>query len=764
MSVSVTSCHDDEVMDTESITLDGIESTWEIGRDGGSAIVKVYYMSEEWILEVTDDWIGASATSGASGECIIIGIEENDGDTRETTLTFSLKSRSNITKTVKVTQFGYDIESGTMTHDLKKKHALGYGYNIMKGYADDNSFSQYPILNYAEIVDYEKRSGVEVIEENRRHSLDLKIFSSNTLKGLSKDLSFDMTDDEVSIFGCGETTYASNSVYGKKNASDYCGYIQSSQIETTRTIDIGALHTIVSSYDSEYLSPEFGEAVRKAIDSGNYTDLFTKFGTHLVVSADLGGAISLKAVVQRDQKVNAETAMQYISELILETHLIQDRNKEAYLKRNGLKYQIEISANGGDKSLISQIKTKFKSTGKIDKGILQNWYNSYKFQSADQEYNASMVGCRLIPIYDIFRDIRVRNALLDGFAQYTEGISIHPSDQGKPFYVEISRLKAQTFGASNTILLEDNDSKKRCILSYEYVPAVRKDKRILVIYPILDGKVDYYAGYFLGDKSHYPGRVRWLKYNSFYEPDLPSDNISNYDSMFDSEGCLKEVYYSGYDFHYDRSLIADEISKGIAPICTFDSYYPDKNYVKVGIKYWSLRPEIPHIPTSVPSGIRVFATRMYLKSPRVTFMYFNTAFLTYTGKPEDSRISEIKYLKPIWDKELEYFPKTSELTSMLQMVGHRELFFADNGKSNILGLSWWKGIGYLTDKSNKDGEYPLHANDAYIIPTVGNKGELEFVRLSRSGTPVVIDLKRYVSTVLGSAKYAIYLPFYYARD
>lgn len=48
---------------------------------------------------------------------------------------------------VRIRQSGYnDEDNATLTGDMLKKHRMGYGYNVMKDYASDESFSNSPIL------------------------------------------------------------------------------------------------------------------------------------------------------------------------------------------------------------------------------------------------------------------------------------------------------------------------------------------------------------------------------------------------------------------------------------------------------------------------------------------------------------------------------------------------------------------------------------------------------------------------------------------
>lgn len=65
---------------------------------------------------------------------------------------------------------------------------MGYGYDIMKEYASDGSYSDNPILDYDKVVEAEEAKGITIISEDRRHYQDLEIFSGTTITELAGKL------------------------------------------------------------------------------------------------------------------------------------------------------------------------------------------------------------------------------------------------------------------------------------------------------------------------------------------------------------------------------------------------------------------------------------------------------------------------------------------------------------------------------------------------------------------------------------------------
>ena len=64
---------------------------------------------------------------------------------------------------VRIRQSGYnDEDNATLTGDMQKKHRMGYGYDIMKEYASDGSYSDNPVLDYDKVVEAEEAKGITV--------------------------------------------------------------------------------------------------------------------------------------------------------------------------------------------------------------------------------------------------------------------------------------------------------------------------------------------------------------------------------------------------------------------------------------------------------------------------------------------------------------------------------------------------------------------------------------------------------------------------
>lgn len=81
---------------------------------------------------------------------------------------------------------------------------MGYGYDIMKEYASDGSYSDNPVLDYDKVVEVEEAKGITIISEDRRHYQDLEIFSGTTITELAGKLTRNM-DSKATFLGCGKS-------------------------------------------------------------------------------------------------------------------------------------------------------------------------------------------------------------------------------------------------------------------------------------------------------------------------------------------------------------------------------------------------------------------------------------------------------------------------------------------------------------------------------------------------------------------------------
>ena len=68
----------------------------------------------------------------------------------------------------------------------------------------------------------------------------------------------------------------------------------------------------------------------------------------------------------------------------------------------------------------------------------------------------------------------------------------------------------------------------------EYIPTINRDRRVIVVYPVIGTKVRYNMGFFIGDDTHKPARVAW---------NGTETNISEYSDL--NFGSATKLYLRG---------------------------------------------------------------------------------------------------------------------------------------------------------------------------------------------------------------------------
>ena len=105
-----------------------------------------------------------------------------------------------------------------------------------------------------------------------------------------------------------------------------------------------------------------------------------------------------------------------------------------------------------------------------------------------------------------------------------------------------------------------------------------------------------------------------------------------------------------------------------------------------------------------------------------------------------------------------------ESQSITKMLGNRMSIFyerLENGR-NILGLNWPNGYWVLSDPNQPTMAITWQQNDASAFPVVtSDEGEARIMRVSASGTDLLLDYPEYVSAFnYSSQEFFKFFPIY----
>lgn len=728
--IGFSACQDDDVIDETKLEAGPVsisvpQNPWHIPSRADFYMFLVESQGYAWTASTESDWLTLDTTQGLHGSTYLrFSVEENtEPFARMAVITVAdSQNPDEFRLQVRIRQSGYnDEDNATLTGDMLKKHRMGYGYNVMKDYASDESFSDLPILDYEQVVKLEEEKNMLIISEDRRHYQEIETFSGNTLTELASKLTNDMISDGT-FLGCGKVTKSSTSVFRSKTIEQSCGYIRLKQITSSRTIDLGALAAEATSDDSPLYSKEFREAIRNMKSVGDASNIINTFGTHIVSSADLGGSISLEVLISREQSVEEEHSVKTVTKKVFGKKTSSSSSTyDKYVEQNGLDYQASIDCTGGTVATQNAIKDYINRKEQVPPSAIINWQNTFQDDPAEtKDYNVGMVGCQLAPIYTLINDPTKRAWMEEAFEKYTNTQVIKYEDT--PATVNISQTQQtwQKEGHKRAFLGKDGNGN-RILLANEYVPSIRTDKTVTVAYPVLNGRAFYYSGVFVGDEDHAPGNVRWLGASPVYEPseEITIDNPT-YSKLFDNKtGSLKQLYI------YNASInILPPENKNVNSSLSTQLFEKDKNYfVKVGTYLWS---ETENTSSMLGITNPVFADRSKFDN-RYYFYNFNN-ILTYTSLPTVNGLQNLINVTTVYNTDI--------------------LFRKESGQPNELGIDWPNG--FITSTPRVIGQnFIFHKiqfdKSAFVFPVQISKDEVKIGRCSPAKQVVFFSKEEYLS-------------------
>ena len=698
----------------------------------------------------------------------------------------------------------YSLTRGYSDQQIQSQR-LGYAYNAAGNVMDDSSFTTKPIINLQRLLAAEQTYG-PIISAERRHYTSMDIFSGNTLQELGHAETKYTIDDSEAI-GSGKY-YRNNKTFSNTTwHNSYKAHMFIKHIMATKTIDVGTLHCLKLDdlNDAEsVLNEDFRKAVAelvKAGESGIDTVKATKFseqyGTHLVVSSNLGGMIELQMEIDRDSCVDKVYTTQQVIETILGENVTKTGNSKVIreISRHSVQYQGNINVKGGKSEDCNKLHRTFDEKRaaevKISDGDYYGWASNVSIDP--DNYNASFVSGRFLPFYQLFEDDVTRKVLRQVYQMYLKKEAPTP-EIDEPDYGTLT--VAGNYGADVRVASEGNN--KSCIICEEYVPSIRSDKPCVVAYPLIkgiDGHVRpyFYAGLFIGDESHRPGRVIWEGSASVYTPSdsifYESDSLS-VRNLFDAKThALKQVYFYWNAVHPQpcptkketpktyKTTVFKAQPKALAEPTTF---------AKVASTFWSVRPVVlKNDSTSAiqtywknDSSFNTFKEKKYDKYDGVLYKTDKYYFCLFDGgsnilrveQPTDDADGRKRWANAVSQSmkafDLKgYLPSVEQSKSITKMLGNRMSIFYDHtfkDNRNMLGLDWPTGYWAISHPSETIAAVEFTQTDGQGMPIVtDDAGQARIMRLSGSGTDLLLEYPEYVSSFnFSNQKFFKYFPLY----
>ena len=507
------------------------------GRTGsGPILVSVV---DDTSADADGAWLTVASDTLAADSIVAMKTTLNTtGQRRTATLRFTDAEDPTVCGTLRVTQ-GTQSDIDANGGDARAQLYVGYGYDIYKSLESPMAVRcKAPIIDQDRLSYHSTSGSYELIHDSQLSRIDMRYVASNDINAFGRDLTEQQTgDSENPIDGCVENcrTAARNidSAKGRIDQHNF-GHGSMEKAVYSRTIDRGALVDLqregtVGFSDEFYarLLPIYtakGEERLKRIES-----LLVDFGTHIVIQADLGGRIDYTFTLSKEAAFNSEAEMRQEIDYTLGRMTGDERTEENRVTSSNKSASGAIVVTGGTEATRLALQrdiSGLSKSGQMDPTHITDWLASINYSpNPENDPNLEVIHFELMPVWDLV-DPKLRQDFLDVTLKMCErsdcqlpasflGADIYefkPQEDKELF--QFSDVNDQT-SLSRLLYFEDEPVLQVCS---EYVPQIRTDQRVTMVYPIYQQKIRMNEGLFIGDGIHQPAYVAFSGGNAHVNP------------------------------------------------------------------------------------------------------------------------------------------------------------------------------------------------------------------------------------------------------
>lgn len=555
------SCTDDIASPSAAewqVRLDGDDEQTVLPRLASYESVKVAVDGKdahEFVLVTSSEpWLKLKTDTLPDDGIVAVETETNDASSRrEATLTFASSTNPQHVATLTVTQLS--LADNDNNSDASAQMYIGYGYDIYK--STDNPMSvrtKEPILDLALLQRYSTADSYEVIHDSKIARMDMKYYTAYTLYEFSTELTKSSSETSRNITGSLEDCKDAMSYCTKKEFKEE-NFGRGTVLKTvaSRVIDRGALDdlrrnesmrfTFSNGFKKKYeaLKMKSGAARTEAIK-----DLLSEYGTHVVIQADLGGRIDYTFTMNKSATTDNEAEMKEEIDFTFGTMPASDRNVDFQHSVSSRKNASgAIKVKGGSSAAREQLQretTGLGADGHLAAESMTAWLASITYDdNAARQENLDVVHFELMPVWDL-----VESSLHDEFLNATMDMMSRsdyklPNEMlsGSLYKLDMTRSYIKNFStASNASLCKtlylNNGIEKVPVMEVcqEYVPAIRTDKRVTIVYPIYNNRIRITQGIFLGDDIYPASKVAFSGTKAVVVPLTLKDNKRTIETLY----------------------------------------------------------------------------------------------------------------------------------------------------------------------------------------------------------------------------------------
>lgn len=569
---------------------------------------------------------------------------------------------------------------------------VGYGYNIYGLYQSDVSTTA-PIIDYNRLL--KLNNEINLMQTEQRSLLNIDHTVARNRVELAELLTKEQETTTSNITGSSKTCKNSSASSGLQYNEEL--YVQLSLNKTCRwrNLDVGALLWQIDRDAAAVFTDDFlklrNDIIANPGNKDKIDELLRTYGTHMVVQSELGASIQVS--VAFNQQMSGELEMRAAdfedfffrnksSDFLIDSKYVKDVVTDFRTSDNS------CVVSGGSAGAREELRSCIRTQGRILPGVLEAWLNSTSPDPAAPEGEEALapINFRCIPIWILFPSsvtagiITAAKAMgsqsnnrVDDLAAGTAFYEISLTDEllsfaGGPADTQVRTLYVDAGGAGLSPILE---------ICNEYVPTLRGDRRVPVVYGLRDGSPFVGAGFFPGDGEGNP--PAWLTFSDGQVYVRPIEGCA-------ADSVLRRIFFINgriYEKNFNTQCTAPRSPRPVDQYLAFTKQYP---IVKIGSGYWTRTPIAErmyfgdyYVPNDFSSAFQLqerMGTNGYLYAS-VFGRNKNTFMKKYPDRYGADEHS-------IYGKRTKwYLPKSTDLLELMDYVGNNPRMLMKNQASGF---------------------------------------------------------------------------------
>lgn len=600
-------CHDDDEPATPT-------SQWTVAWSDGEdeAVIDIYgrYYSlystftgeQDSTLTLTcdADWLQLQHTGLPADGIIQLLAKANDtGAGRTADIIVSSEQHPDHTVTLRVRQrgLGDGRTNDEDNPDPLSDYRVGWGFNAFEEYKSLNSLRG-RIIDPVKLERFDSDTTFNSVQEAVRSLETFQVLSAWSLAEMSMKLTKEMTSQTNVVF-VKKTTRRFTEINKKSVQESACSYARLQKTVATRSMDEGALRYVIKDKAVEELP--FTNRFRTAYERVNSTsgmaredairEMIDTYGTHLIISASVGCKMDLCLTFKKSTSYEFKKEVEETSKKVFGRTKKSNTEEVSEHLTCDLSNNNSIQVSGGSPETRSRLEAAIRTltdVNVLDGELVTTWLASVSpndLNNALRRKDLDVVDFRFMPIWNLFADAETKAAVQSYVMQMPGRSDCEFTDQElgiDNYRIDLTDENLANFSTTQNaslVRVARLNNTPLVEICEEYVPKVRSDKRIVVYYPILEGRTRIGQGVFAGDGEAPPCNLTFSDDNVYVDP------IDDYGAG----DILSSLYY------VHGNLYAEDFGIAVQehPLSTTNEVFRVRRVsipiVKIGAGYWTRR-------------------------------------------------------------------------------------------------------------------------------------------------------------------------------